>query len=34
MALLKIATLSTVLATASLVAGHGYVSSIIANGKK
>lgn len=34
MALSKIATLSTFLASASLVAGHGFVSSILANGQK
>jgi hypothetical protein len=30
----KLATLSTLLASASMVAGHGYVSSIVANGQK
>jgi hypothetical protein len=34
MVLSKIATLSTILASVSLVAGHGYVSSIVANGQK
>lgn len=34
MAFSKLATLSTILASTSLVAGHGYVSSIVANGKK
>jgi hypothetical protein len=34
MVLSKIATLSTFLASASLVAGHGFVSSILANGQK
>jgi hypothetical protein len=34
MVLSKIATISTVLASASLVAGHGFVSSILANGQK
>ncbi|OQE16631.1 hypothetical protein PENSTE_c023G08918 [Penicillium steckii] len=33
MALSKIAALSTLLASATMVAGHGYVSSIVANGK-
>jgi hypothetical protein len=30
----KIAALTTLLASATMVAGHGYVSSIVANGKK
>lgn len=34
MVLSKIATLSAFLASASLVAGHGFVSSILANGQK
>ena len=34
MFLSKIATLSTFLASAFLVAGHGFVSSILANGQK
>lgn len=34
MVLSNIATLSTFLASASLVAGHGFVSSILANGQK
>jgi hypothetical protein len=34
MTLSKIATLSIFLASASLVAGHGFVSSILANGQK
>ncbi|KAJ6000243.1 Endoglucanase-4 [Penicillium waksmanii] len=33
MALSKIAALTTLLASATMVAGHGYVSSIVANGK-
>lgn len=34
MVLSKVAILSTFLASASLVAGHGFVSSILANGQK
>lgn len=34
MFLSNIASLSTFLASASLVAGHGFVSSILANGQK
>jgi hypothetical protein len=34
MAFSKIAALSTLLASATMVAGHGYVSSIVANGQK
>lgn len=34
MVLSKIAALSPFLASASLVAGHGFVSSILANGQK
>lgn len=31
---MTLSKLSTLLASASLVAGHGYVSSIVADGKK